>query len=67
MGHFYTGSKSSHHVKNDNRFPQNKKYHTHKTEEQVFSICFSCRIDNIPDILTTKNQIHGKTKNDSQK
>ena len=67
MSHLHTGSKSFHHIKNDNRFAQDKKYHAHKAQKQISSICFPCSADNIPDVLTAKNQVHGKTENDYQK
>ena len=56
-----------HHIKNDNRFAKNKKYHAHKTQKQISSISFPGSTDNIPDVLAAKNQVHGKTENDHQK
>ena len=67
VSHFHTGAKGSHHIKDDHRFSQYKKHHAHNAKKQISCICFPGCTDNVPDILTAKYQIHGKSENHNQK
>ena len=54
MAHLYSGTQSTHHIKDNYRLTDDKKYHTDETQNEVSPVCLADGLKDISDVLTTK-------------
>ena len=67
MAHLYSGTQSTHHIKDNYRLTDDKKYHTDETQNEVSPVCLADGLKNISDVLSTKYKVHGQRKYRNQK